>query len=65
MPVLDGYEITQQIKMTAKGKATKIVVLTVSAFDSEIEKVFSVGKDDYLSKPFCMIRLNCSKRRHL
>lgn len=51
MPVMDGLEATRLIKDQARGAATKIMVLTASALDSERRIVSESGADDFLSKP--------------
>lgn len=51
MPVMDGYEATQQIKNHLNGQATVIIALTASAFDSERDIVLSRGCDDFIRKP--------------
>jgi two-component system sensor histidine kinase/response regulator len=52
MPVMDGYEATQQIKQTPRGENTVIIALTASAFEEQQEAVLSAGCDDFLPKPF-------------
>ncbi|MBR8832043.1 MAG: Sensor histidine kinase RcsC [Chroococcopsis gigantea SAG 12.99] len=52
MPVLNGYEATEQIKSTAEGQATVIIALTASVFEEEKTLVLSRGCDDFLRKPF-------------
>lgn len=52
MPVMDGYEATQQIKSHLKGQATAIVALTASAFNEERQAILSAGCDDFMNKPF-------------
>jgi len=57
MPILDGYEATQQIKARqlktlGEARSTKIVALTASAFEEERATMLSVGCDDFVSKPF-------------
>ncbi len=52
MPVLNGYEATQQIKSHLKGQATVIIALTASAFEEERAIVLSAGCDDFMRKPF-------------
>jgi signal transduction histidine kinase len=66
MPILDGYEATQQIKAREQerekqGKITNplapihttvIIALTASAFEEERHLVVSVGCDDFVRKPF-------------
>ena len=52
MPVLDGYEATQQIKRHLKGQATVIIGLTASALQQDQAIVLSAGCDDFVRKPF-------------
>ncbi len=52
MPVLDGYQATQEIKATFKGQKTAIIALTASAFEEERQGILSCGCDDFLHKPF-------------
>jgi PAS domain S-box-containing protein len=52
MPVMDGYEATQQIKSHLQGQATVIIALTASAFEENRSHVLSVGCDDFIRKPF-------------
>ncbi|MGB3533666.1 MAG: PAS domain S-box protein [Microcoleaceae cyanobacterium] len=52
MPVLDGYEATQQIKRHLKGQATVIIGLTASALQQDKAIVLSAGCDDFVRKPF-------------
>lgn len=66
MPILDGYEATQQIKAREQerekqGKLTNpsapihttvIIALTASAFEEERDLIVSVGCDDFVRKPF-------------
>jgi PAS domain S-box-containing protein len=52
MPVLNGYEVCQQLK--ANEQTADIPVLFVSALDEVLDKVkaFAVGGVDYITKPF-------------
>ena len=52
MPVLDGYEATQQIKKTEKGQGVPIIAVTASAFDDDRAQIMACGADNYLHKPF-------------
>lgn len=55
MPVMDGYEATQRIRMGEANKlASKdipIIAVTADTMESTREKVFSLGINDYMSKP--------------
>ena len=52
MPVMDGYEATNRIKSTDKGKQIPIVALTASLFEDENNKLESLGLQGYIRKPF-------------
>jgi signal transduction histidine kinase/CheY-like chemotaxis protein/ligand-binding sensor domain-containing protein len=52
MPVMDGFQATQQIrKLGQDSSSIPIVAVTANAFQSEREKCFATGMDDYLTKP--------------
>jgi signal transduction histidine kinase/CheY-like chemotaxis protein len=52
MPVINGYEATQQIKSHLNGQATAILALTASTLEEEKAVVLSAGCDDFVRKPF-------------
>jgi signal transduction histidine kinase/DNA-binding NarL/FixJ family response regulator len=52
MPVMNGYEATQQIKSHLQGQAIVIIALTASTFEDEKAIVLSAGCDDFVRKPF-------------
>ncbi|PZD71227.1 Sensory/regulatory protein RpfC [Acaryochloris thomasi RCC1774] len=56
MPVMDGYQATQQIRQQEEGgsRRTVIVGLTASAMARDRNQCLEVGMDDYLSKPFLL-----------
>ncbi|MGB3188531.1 hybrid sensor histidine kinase/response regulator [Lyngbya sp. PCC 8106] len=51
MPVLDGYDATQEIKSHLHGQATTIIALTASVFEEDREILLSKGCDDLIRKP--------------
>lgn len=65
MPVMDGYEATQQIKSTVKGQATAVIAMTASTFESDQKIVLSSGCDDLLHKPFREAELFDMMAKHL
>lgn len=65
MPKLDGFTVCQTLR-----KTTNIPVIVVSAKASEDDKVrmFDLGADDYITKPFSfkemVVRVNAQLRRY-
>ncbi len=65
MPVMNGYEATQQIKSSLKGQATVIIALTASAFEEQRKIFLSAGCDDFVPKPFEQRELLAKIGQHL
>lgn len=63
MPVMDGYEATAKIKEFRP--SLPIVAQTAYAFESDKNRVFSAGCDDYISKPINKENLNVIFRKYL
>lgn len=49
MPIMNGYEATQQIKLIRS--EIPIIIQTAHAMTGEKEKCLDIGADDYISKP--------------
>jgi len=68
LPVMDGLQVCQQLRAKA---SRHIPILMLTARDSIEDKVsgFTVGADDYLTKPFSLqeleVRCIALSRRHL
>lgn len=62
MPIMDGYETTKAIVQKYGDNRPKIIALTASALQGDMQKCFDAGMDDYISKPIMMddlrIKLN-------
>ncbi|MGC2659217.1 MAG: response regulator, partial [Bryobacteraceae bacterium] len=58
MPVMDGFQATEEIRKLRQGSwSMPIIAITANAFQSEKEKCFACGMDDYLTKPVDKDRL--------
>ena len=52
MPILDGIEVTRQLKSAEETKDIPVIMLTAAAQSGMMEKAMRVGAKDYISKPF-------------
>jgi DNA-binding response OmpR family regulator len=52
MPIMDGYEVTKQLRESDKTKNVPVIFLTANARKEDILKGMEVGGSDYVVKPF-------------
>lgn len=60
MPVLDGYQATQQIrdpKSNVRQHDIPVIAMTANAMQGDREKCLASGMDDYISKPIDLSKL--------
>ncbi len=57
LPVLDGWQATQQIKAAAETSTIPVIALTAHAMTGDREKCMKAGCDDYDTKPVEFLRL--------
>ena len=51
LPVMDGYEVTRQLRNLPEFKDVPIIAFTAYAMKGDHEKVLEAGCDGYISKP--------------
>ncbi|MEI6289164.1 MAG: response regulator transcription factor [Chloroflexota bacterium] len=59
MPVKDGWETLARIREMSQ---TPVIILTARSEETEILRAFSLGADDYVSKPFSFAQLSARVR---
>lgn len=52
LPKMSGYEVCAMLKQDSNYKSIPIVVFTARAQDADKKLAFSMGADEYLTKPF-------------
>jgi two-component system cell cycle response regulator DivK len=57
LPVLDGWEATQQVKADPATRGIPIIALTAHAMESDRQKALEAGCDDFDTKPVELARL--------
>jgi CheY-like chemotaxis protein len=57
MPKVDGHEVLRQIRADPKLRHTRVVVLTSSDQETDIQRVRELGSDAYLVKPTSIVEL--------
>ena len=57
LPVMDGWEAMQRIKIMQEARSIPIIALTAHAMAGDMEKCMDAGCDDYDTKPIDFPRL--------
>ena len=68
MPVMDGYQATQNIRLGMGGikhQDVPVIALTAHAMQRDKEKCLAAGMDEYLAKPIDVEQLQAVLQRHL
>lgn len=58
MPLMDGYEVTSELRRLEKTRAVPVLLLTARAAERDVERGFAAGATDYLTKPFSLQELS-------
>ncbi|MBR0784836.1 response regulator [Bradyrhizobium iriomotense] len=57
LPVIDGWEVTRQLREAPETAAVPIVALSAHAMPEDRERAFAAGCDDFFAKPVNFPRL--------
>ncbi|HHC11539.1 MAG TPA: response regulator [Campylobacterales bacterium] len=63
MPKMDGYDTIHNIRKEAKYDFTPIVIITTD--EQEMNKLYAMGADDFISKPFKLSELSSRIYAHI
>lgn len=65
MPVIDGYEVCETLRRTM---TIPVIVVSAKVAEEDKERMFALGADDYITKPFSfkemVMRVNAQLRRY-
>lgn len=65
MPGVDGFKVCKVVKNSPSIQDTPIIFLTAKVDIESIEKGFSLGASDYITKPFHPVELKSRVKNHL
>lgn len=65
MPLLDGFEVLQQLRQDQSFHTTPIVALTASAMQGDRERAMALGFTSYIAKPISLQALRLEMQRLL
>ena len=57
MPKMDGYEATRRIRQMEQSQGAShipIVAMSANAFVEDMDKAYTAGMDDYITKPIAL-----------
>ena len=57
LPDISGFEVCARLRSDPRFAATKIVMLTAAAQESDVARGLAAGANHYLTKPFSPVRL--------
>jgi two-component system, OmpR family, alkaline phosphatase synthesis response regulator PhoP len=57
MPMLDGYEVTRQIRADERLNPVPVMILSGSVLESDIAQSFEAGANQHMGKPFSPVAL--------
>ena len=57
LPVIDGWEVTRQLRVTPETAAVPIIALSAHAMPEDRERALAAGCNDFMAKPVDFPRL--------
>lgn len=57
LPIIDGWEVTRQLREAPETAAVPIIALSAHAMPEDRERAFAAGCDDFFAKPVNFPRL--------
>jgi DNA-binding response OmpR family regulator len=65
MPKRSGFDVLRELRSDPQLADIKVIMLTARAQDHDVDAGFSLGADDYISKPFSPQELRVRVSAHL
>ncbi len=65
MPVMDGYQATQKIRLLEKWKMIPVIAMTADVLPADRERALAAGMNDFIGKPFSLSDLFNTLRKWL
>jgi len=65
MPKRSGFDVLRELRMDEQLRDMKVIMLTARAQDRDVDAGFSLGADDYITKPFSPQELRLRISAHL
>jgi DNA-binding response OmpR family regulator len=65
MPGANGYDLFQEVKANATWATIPFIFLSAMTTPEDVHRGLQLGADDYVTKPFAIVDLLATIRRHL
>jgi DNA-binding response OmpR family regulator len=65
MPKRSGFDVLRELRSDDRCRDMKVIMLTARAQDRDVDAGFSLGADDYITKPFSPQELRVRIGAHL
>ncbi len=62
MPKRSGFDVLRELRSDPELMGMKVIMLTARAQDADVDAGFTLGADDYITKPFSPLELSVRVR---